>query len=155
LTVLQQVQAIVNGGPDRVRPGAKLRRVVANRRWSVQGVVDYVLTDGLKLLCWARSVKSILAALARPDEAHPDRQPVTRRVIDPATGQAIELVVGYRLDTGLKVYGLNPVLREEAEHQAAEQQRGDKRSHSRQHPGEPLSTDVEGLFQTKVANPSG
>ena len=47
---------------------------------------------------------------------------------------------------------LKPVLREEAERQAAERRRLDKRSTARGREGEPLCTDVETLYQTKVAN---
>ena len=47
---------------------------------------------------------------------------------------------------------LKPVLREEAERQAAERRRLDKRSTARSREGEPLCTDVETLYQTKVAN---
>jgi hypothetical protein len=111
LAVLQQVQAVINGGLDRVRPGVKLRRVVADRWWSVQGVVRYVLADGLQLLCWARSVKNTLAVLAQVDEADPDWQRVTRPVTDPTTGQGVEEVVGYRLETELSVYGLDRPVR--------------------------------------------
>lgn len=111
LDVLKQVQAIINGGLDRVRPGVKLRQVVADRWWSVQGVVRYVLADGLQLLCWARSVKSTLTALAQVDEADPAWQPVTRRVTDPTTGQGVEAIVGYRLETELQVYGLDQPVR--------------------------------------------
>ncbi len=111
LVVLQQVQAIINGGLDRVRPGVKLRRVVADRWWSVQGVIRYVLADGLQLLCWARSVKSTLTAMAQVDEADPAWQPVTRRVSDPTTGQEVEEVVGYRLEIALQVYGLDQPVR--------------------------------------------
>jgi hypothetical protein len=47
---------------------------------------------------------------------------------------------------------LKPVLREEAERQAAERQRLDKRSTAKGREGEPLGTDVETLYQTKLAN---
>lgn len=47
---------------------------------------------------------------------------------------------------------LKPVLREEAEWQAAERQRLDKRSTAKGREGEPLCTDVETLYQAKVAN---
>lgn len=47
---------------------------------------------------------------------------------------------------------LKPVLREEAEHQAAERRRLDKRSTAKEREGEPLCTDEETLYQTKVAN---
>ncbi len=47
---------------------------------------------------------------------------------------------------------LKPVLREEAEHQAAERKRLDKRSTAKGREGEPLCTDVETLYEIKVAN---
>jgi hypothetical protein len=47
---------------------------------------------------------------------------------------------------------LKPVLWEEAERQAAERQRLDKRSTAKGREGEPLCTDVETLYQAKVAN---
>ena len=47
---------------------------------------------------------------------------------------------------------LKPVLREEAERQAAERRRLDKRSTAEGREGEPLCADVETLYQTKVAN---
>lgn len=47
---------------------------------------------------------------------------------------------------------LKPVLREEAQRQAAERLRWDKRSTARGREGEPLCTDVETLYQIKVAN---
>ncbi len=47
---------------------------------------------------------------------------------------------------------LKPVLRAEAEQQAAERKRLDKRSTAKGREGEPLSTDVEELYQTKLKN---
>ncbi len=47
---------------------------------------------------------------------------------------------------------LKPVLKEEAEKQAAERQRQDKRSTAKGREGEPLSTDVAELYQIKLAN---
>ena len=47
---------------------------------------------------------------------------------------------------------LKPVLREEAERQAAERRRLDKRSTAKGREGQPLSTDVDALYQAKVAN---
>ncbi len=47
---------------------------------------------------------------------------------------------------------LKPVLREEAEQQAAERRRQDKRSTAKGREGEPLSTNVEELYQIKLAN---
>jgi len=47
---------------------------------------------------------------------------------------------------------LKPVLWEEAERQAAERRRRDKRSTVKGREGEPLCTDVEVLYQIKIAN---
>ena len=47
---------------------------------------------------------------------------------------------------------LKPVLREEAEYQAVERRRLDKRSTANGREGEPLCADVETLYQTKIAN---
>jgi len=47
---------------------------------------------------------------------------------------------------------LKPVLREEAEQQAANRQRLDARSTAKGRDGEPLSTDVEELYQAKLSN---
>ena len=47
---------------------------------------------------------------------------------------------------------LKPVLREEAEQQAAERQQQDARSTAKGYEGEPLSIDVEKLYQVKLDN---
>ena len=47
---------------------------------------------------------------------------------------------------------LEPVLWEEAQRQAEARQRRDARSTARGREGEPLSTDVKELYETKVAN---
>jgi len=49
-------------------------------------------------------------------------------------------------------HALKPVLREEAEQQATERRRQDKRSTAKGQAGEPLNTDVEQLYQIKLAN---
>jgi len=49
-------------------------------------------------------------------------------------------------------HALKPVLREEAERQASERRRHDKRSTAKGRQGEPLSTDVEKLYQIKLDN---
>jgi hypothetical protein len=49
-------------------------------------------------------------------------------------------------------HALKPVLREEAEQQAAVRRRRDARSTARERTGEPLSTDVEELYQIKLNN---
>ena len=47
---------------------------------------------------------------------------------------------------------LKPVLRKEAQQQADQRQRQNKRSTSKERQGEPLCTDVEKLYQIKLAN---
>jgi len=49
-------------------------------------------------------------------------------------------------------HAFKPVLWEEAEQQAAERRRQDKRSTAKEQEGEPLSTNVEELYQIKLAN---
>ncbi len=49
-------------------------------------------------------------------------------------------------------HALKPVLREEAEQQAAERQQKDARSTAKGREGERLCTDVEALYQTKLDN---
>ena len=49
-------------------------------------------------------------------------------------------------------HGLKPVLRKEAEQQAAVRQRRDKRSTAKGRVGQPLSTAVEELYQIKLDN---
>jgi hypothetical protein len=49
-------------------------------------------------------------------------------------------------------HALEPVLQEEAERQAAERRRRDALSTAKGRKGEPLSTDVEELYQTKLNN---
>jgi hypothetical protein len=111
LAVLQQVQTIINGGLDRVRPGSELRQVIADRWWSVRTVVTAAQQEGWQLLCWARSVKSTVTALAALAEDDPGWQPVTQCTPAPPTGQPAPAVVGYRLETELPLYGLAAPLR--------------------------------------------
>jgi hypothetical protein len=116
LLVLQQVQAIINGGLDRVRPGQKLRQIIADRWWSVRTVVGYALADGVRLLCWARSVKSIRTALAALAEDDPRWQPLPPDPTARASGASFAPSAGaqvcsYRLETELAVYGLTTLVR--------------------------------------------
>jgi len=111
LVVLRQVQAIINGGLDRVRPGQKLRQIIADRWWSVRTVVRYALDDGVYLLCWARSVKSIRTALAALAEDDPRWQPLPPDPTTPASGSPAAQGRGYRLETELAVYGLTAPVR--------------------------------------------
>jgi len=111
LAVLQQVQAIINGGLDRVRPGQQLRQIIADRWWSVRTVVGYALADGVHLLCWARSVKSIRTALTALTEDDPRWQPLPPDPPAPTSGPPGAQVGGYRLETELAVYGLSAPVR--------------------------------------------
>ncbi|MFQ5859858.1 MAG: hypothetical protein ACE5LU_30045, partial [Anaerolineae bacterium] len=111
LAVLQRVVALINGGLDRVCPGQKLKLVIADRWWSTKKVVRWVLTAGLKLLVWGKSVKTILDALAGVCEAELKEHPVAAVVQDEAIGQEEEQVIGYRLDTELSIYELETPVR--------------------------------------------
>ncbi|MDO8616608.1 MAG: hypothetical protein Q7T33_12885 [Dehalococcoidia bacterium] len=111
LVVLQQVRAIINGGLDRVRPGVQLRLVIADRWWSVRAVIHAAGQDGFQLLCWARSVKSTVTALAALAEDDPRWQPISQGSPDPPSGPAGTAGVGYRLETELPIYGLEPAVR--------------------------------------------
>ena len=87
---------------------------------------------------------------------HPEEKPVaeldltreailTQLKLDVFTAQ--ETLVDDFIEQALK-----PVLWEEAEQQATERQRLDKRSTAKGHEGEPLNTDIEELYQVKLAN---
>lgn len=58
---------------------------------------------------------------------------------------ALESLLSLCLELFIEL-ALKPVLREEAEHQAAERKRLDKRSTAKGREGEPLCTDVEALL---------
>lgn len=70
---------------------------------------------------------------------------ITQLKLDVFTAQ--ETLIDDFIDLALK-----PVLRQEAERQAATRQQLDLRSTAKRRQGEPLCTDVEKLFQIKVAN---
>lgn len=115
LEVLQQVVAIIDGGLDRAGAAYRLARITADRWWSVQDVLAYCQAEGLGLLCWAKSVKTVLDALAEIEE-HVDEEDsrweeVKERVVDPDTGQVQEEAVGYRLETELEIYELPKPVR--------------------------------------------
>lgn len=115
LAVLQPVVAIINGGLDRAGAVHRLARITADRWWSVKDVLAYCQQEGLGLLCWAKSVKTVLDALAEiaenVDEEDSRWQEVKERVVDPDTGQVKETVVGYRLETELAIYELPKPVR--------------------------------------------
>ena len=111
LAVLQQVVTLINGGLDRVCPGWRLELVVADRWWSAKTVICRVLATGLKLLTWGKEVKTIQEALAGVSEVELAQHPVTVEVQDEASGQTVEQVVGYRLDTELSIYELEKPVR--------------------------------------------
>jgi len=86
----------------------------------------------------------------------PEREPeynldLTREAI--LTQLKLDVFTAYKtlVDEFIEL-ALKPVLREEADHQAAERKRLDKRSTAKGREGEPLCTDVETLYETKVAN---
>jgi hypothetical protein len=111
LAVLQQVVKLINGGLDRVRPGWQLELVIADRWWSNEAVLRWVLTKGLKLLAWGKAVKTIQDALAGVSEAELKQHPLMGERQDQATGQMVKQVVGYRLDTELSIYELQTPVR--------------------------------------------
>jgi hypothetical protein len=111
LAVLQQVVKLVNGGLDRVRPGWQLELVIADRWWSNEAVIRWVLTKGLKLLIWGKAVKTIQDALVGMSEAELKLHPVLAERQEEATGQVMQQVVGYRLDTELSIYELAQPVR--------------------------------------------
>jgi len=111
LAVLQQVVQLINGGLDRVCPGWHLELVIADRWWSNEAVIHWVLAGGPKLLTWGKATKTIRDALAGVSEAELQEHPVRVEVRDEATGQVMEQVVGYRLDTELSIYGLEAPVR--------------------------------------------
>jgi hypothetical protein len=111
LTVVRRVVELVNGGLDRVVPGWQLELVIADRWWSVKTVICWALEIGPKLLTWGKNIKSIRDALEGVSEAELKKQPLTVAVPDEATGEMVEQVVGYRLDTELSIYGLKRPVR--------------------------------------------
>jgi hypothetical protein len=104
LAVLQQVVELINGGLGRVCPGWQLELVIADRWWSTKTVICWALRAGPKLLTWGKDIKTIRQALEGVSEAELKKHPVTVEVQDEATGQMVEQVAGYRLDTELSIY---------------------------------------------------
>jgi hypothetical protein len=104
LAVVQRVVKVVNGGLDRACSGRRLVLVIADRWWSVKAVIRWALEIGPKLLTWGKNIKTVLKALEGVSEAELKEHPVTLEVRDEMTGQMVEQVVGYRLDTELSIY---------------------------------------------------
>jgi hypothetical protein len=97
-----------------------------------------------------------LIAWGKGQAPAPEREPeyeldLTRETI--LTQLKLDVFTAYEtlVDEFIKL-ALKPVLREEAEWQAAERRRLDKRSTAKGQEGEPLCTDVETLYQTKAAS---
>jgi hypothetical protein len=119
LAVVQRVVKVIDGGLDRVCPGWQVELVIADRWWSVKTVIGWALRVGPKLLTarlsspksWGKDVKTVREALAGVSEAELEQHPVTVTVPDEATGQTVEQVVGYRLDTELSIYELEQPIR--------------------------------------------
>ena len=104
LAVIQRVVELINGGLDRVFPGLQLELTIVDRWWSVKTVIRWALEDGPKLLTWGKDIKTIRQALEGVSEAELKEHPITVEVRDEMTGQKVEQVVGYRLDTELSIY---------------------------------------------------
>lgn len=115
LSVLQQVVAVIDGGLDRAGAAYRLARITADRWWSVKDVLNYCQQEGLGLLCWAKSVQTVLDALAEIEEYVGEEdsrwEEVQARVVDPDSGAVKEEVVSYRLETELEIYELPKPVR--------------------------------------------
>ncbi|MBU0491476.1 MAG: hypothetical protein KKB13_06465, partial [Chloroflexi bacterium] len=98
----------------------------------------------------------VLIAWGRKEGPAPDREPeydldLTREAI--LTQLKLDVFTAYQtLVEEFVELALKPVLRDEAARQTAARLRQDKRATAQGHAGEPLGTDVETLYQTKVAN---
>ncbi|MCP4544217.1 MAG: hypothetical protein GY832_44460 [Chloroflexi bacterium] len=111
LTVIQRVVRRINGGLDRVCPGWKLELVIADRWWSVETVISWVLQIGMKLLVWGKDTKTIQDALKTISDDDLKQHPVTVEVLDETTGEVVDQVIGYRLNTQLSIYNLEKPVR--------------------------------------------
>jgi hypothetical protein len=112
LAVLQQVVQIVRGGLERAGLDHQLELVIMDRWWSVKSVISWVAGPAnLKMLTWGKDIKPIQRALAEVSEQDLKDNPMTVRVRDETTGQEVEKVVGYRLDTALSLYDLEQPVR--------------------------------------------
>lgn len=106
----------------------------------------------------AAKLKDLAAWIAwgKGEGPAPEREPeyeldLTREAI--LTQLKLDVFTAYKtlVDEFIEL-ALKPVLREEAERQATERKRLDKRSTAKGREGEPLCTDVETLYEIKVAN---
>lgn len=111
LAVVKRVVVIINGGLDRVLPGWQLELVIADRWWSVKAVIRWAQKVGPKLLTWGKDIKAVREALAGVDEEELKKHPVRVEVRDEQSGQTVEQVEGYRLDTELSLYDLEDPIR--------------------------------------------
>jgi len=111
LAVIQWVVEIINGGLDRIVPGCELDLVVVDRWWSVKAVVRWSLGKGPKVLTWGKDIKTLREALEEVSEEELRQHPVTVEVRDEMSGEMVERVVGYRLDTELSLYDLEEPIR--------------------------------------------
>jgi hypothetical protein len=111
LTVLEQVVEIINGGLDRACAGWELKVVIADRWWSAKTVIEWALGKGLGLITWGKDVKTVKDALAGVSEKELKQHPVKVTVRDAESGEMVEQVIGYRLDTDLSIYDLNVPVR--------------------------------------------
>jgi hypothetical protein len=111
LAVAQQVVQIIRGGLDRVCPGQPLKLIIADRWWSVESVMRWVLKEGMKLLTWGKDIPTLRKVLAEMSEVELKQHPVLVTELDQATGQTVERVVGYRFDTELSVFELDQPVR--------------------------------------------
>lgn len=112
LAVLQQVVPLVEGGLDRAVPGQKVARLTVDRWWSTHSVFRWVLDrPGLTLLTWGKDIKPVREALATVSEEELKEHPLTAEEVDETTGQIVEQVVGYRLDTALTLSDLEAPVR--------------------------------------------
>ncbi|MBU1751241.1 MAG: hypothetical protein KKA73_26450, partial [Chloroflexi bacterium] len=100
----------------------------------------------------------VLIAWGRGAGPAPERAPeydlnLTREAI--LTQLKLDVFTAYQTLVALREFvelALQPVLRDEAARQATARRRQDKRATAQGRAGEPLGTDVETLYQTKVAN---
>ena len=104
LAVIQRVVELINGGLGRVFPGLQLELTIVDRWWSVKTVIHWALEDGPKLLTWGKDIKTFHHALEGVSEVELKEHPITVEMRDEMTGQMVEQVVGYRLDTELSIY---------------------------------------------------
>jgi hypothetical protein len=139
LEKLRQGEAPTNGLKLGIQD---LKRLVKGLKQRIQGATAR-LEELDSLLAWADG------KAARPEEKQVAELDLSRESI--LTQLKLEVFTAQEtlLDDFIE-QALKPVLREEAEQQAAERQRLDQRSTAKGREGERLSTDVEALYQTKL-----